>query len=138
MRTYYNCQVSKPVGGVICQRLLIDEWPRCRCRPTDDDPCGVNSECWNRMLQYECHPSSCPAGNRCGNRAFQLRLYPSLVPVKTDHCGWGLKTLVNIPKVCVTDSVIQILVVTDAELIARKCFPEVGLWYFWPTAGNNF
>ena len=97
-RSTKKIKVNKPVGDVICQRMIIDEWLKCRCSPTDEEPCGVNSECWNRMLFYECHPSVCPAGDRCSNRSFQLRLYLDLVPVKTDCRGWGLKTLVNIPK----------------------------------------
>ena len=63
--------------------------PVCECqaeKPCDDD------ECLNRLLFFECHPSSCPTGEKCRNQRFQKRLYPKLSVFKTaNDRGWGLK-----------------------------------------------
>lgn len=37
----------------------LSEIPRCNCRPADEHPCSLDSQCLNRMLQYECHPQVC-------------------------------------------------------------------------------
>ena len=37
----------------------LSEIPRCNCKSTDERPCSLDSQCLNRMLQYECHPQVC-------------------------------------------------------------------------------
>lgn len=77
----------------------VSEIPKCNCKPSDERPCGFESECLNRMLQYECHPQVCPSGERCGNQDFTQRLYPDTKIIKTPGKGWGLITLRDIKKV---------------------------------------
>ncbi|XP_078455292.1 histone-lysine N-methyltransferase NSD2-like isoform X10 [Lampetra planeri] len=96
--TYKHIKANKPVGRVQVYTADVSEIPRCNCKPTDESPCGLDSECLNRMLQYECHPSVCPAGDRCQNQAFTKRAYPPSQIVKTAGRGWGLLTLVSIRK----------------------------------------
>lgn len=92
-------QSNKVVGKVQIQVADLSEIPRCNCKPSDENPCGLESECLNRMLQYECHPQVCPAGERCQNQCFTKRLYPEAEIIKTDRRGWGLRAVQNIKKV---------------------------------------
>ncbi|EMP41722.1 Histone-lysine N-methyltransferase NSD3 [Chelonia mydas] len=91
-------QSNKVIGKVQIQVADLSEIPRCNCKPSDENPCGLESECLNRMLQYECHPQVCPAGERCQNQCFTKRLYPDAEIIKTDRRGWGLRTKRNIKK----------------------------------------
>ncbi|XP_072835020.1 histone-lysine N-methyltransferase NSD3 isoform X3 [Pogona vitticeps] len=95
---YKHIKANKVVGKVQIQVADLSEIPRCNCKPTDENPCGLESECLNRMLQYECHPQVCPAGERCQNQCFTKRLYPEAEIIKTDRRGWGLRTKRNIKK----------------------------------------
>lgn len=92
-------QSNKVIGKVQIQVADLSEIPRCNCKPSDENPCGLESECLNRMLQYECHPQVCPAGERCQNQCFTKRLYPDAEIIKTDRRGWGLRTKRSIKKV---------------------------------------
>ncbi|XP_063787606.1 histone-lysine N-methyltransferase NSD3 isoform X2 [Pseudophryne corroboree] len=87
---YKHIKTNKAVGKVQIQLADVSEIPRCNCRPTDDAPCGLDTECLNRMLLYECHPQACPAGERCQNQSFTKRLYPEAEIFRTDRRGWGL------------------------------------------------
>ncbi|KAM6431905.1 histone-lysine N-methyltransferase NSD3 isoform 2-T3 [Liasis olivaceus] len=95
---YKHIKSNKVVGKVQIQLADLSEIPRCNCKPTDENPCGLESECLNRMLQYECHPQVCPAAERCQNQCFTKRLYPEAEIIKTDRRGWGLQTKRNIKK----------------------------------------
>ncbi|XP_048368442.1 histone-lysine N-methyltransferase NSD3 isoform X3 [Sphaerodactylus townsendi] len=95
---YKHIKSNKVVGKVQIQVADLSEIPRCNCKPTDENPCGLESECLNRMLQYECHPQVCPAGERCQNQCFTKRLYPEAEIIKTDRRGWGLRTIQSIKK----------------------------------------
>nr|XP_060643439.1 histone-lysine N-methyltransferase NSD3 isoform X3 [Anolis sagrei ordinatus] len=95
---YKHIKSNKVVGKVQIQVADLSEIPRCNCKPSDENPCGLESECLNRMLQYECHPQVCPAGERCQNQCFTKRLYPEAEIIKTDRRGWGLRTKRNIKK----------------------------------------
>ncbi|XP_068625443.1 histone-lysine N-methyltransferase, H3 lysine-36 specific-like [Battus philenor] len=94
---YVKLKVNKPCGSLCGKRLDLEEssLTQCECNPDEEDPCGPYSQCLNRMLLTECGPT-CRAGDRCNNRAFEKRLYPKLVPYRTPHRGWGLKTLEDI------------------------------------------
>lgn len=83
-------QVNKPYGKVQIHTADISEIPKCNCKPTDENPCGFDSECLNRMLMFECHPQVCPAGEYCQNQCFTKRQYPETKIIKTDGKGWGL------------------------------------------------
>jgi AWS domain len=85
--------------GVEIPRVAINELPRCQCRPTNDQPCGPDSDCINRYMLYECHPSVCPNGDQCMNQRFQRRQYPPVKLVRTEKRGWGLMACADIQKV---------------------------------------
>ncbi|KAI1238133.1 hypothetical protein IHE44_0012848, partial [Lamprotornis superbus] len=91
-------KVNKPCGKVQIYTADISEIPKCNCKPTDENPCGFDSECLNRMLMYECHPQVCPAGERCQNQCFTKRQYPETKIIKTDGKGWGLVAKRDIKK----------------------------------------
>ncbi|XP_075714945.1 histone-lysine N-methyltransferase NSD3 isoform X5 [Rhinoderma darwinii] len=88
---YKHIKTNKAVGKIQIQVADVAEIPRCNCRPTDEAPCGLDSQCLNRMLLYECHPQVCPAGEYCQNQGFTKRLYPETEIFRTDRRGWGLK-----------------------------------------------
>ncbi|XP_036835841.1 histone-lysine N-methyltransferase NSD3 isoform X3 [Oncorhynchus mykiss] len=89
---YKFIKSNKPVGKVQVHIADLSEIPRCNCKPTDEHPCSLDSQCLNRMLQYECHPQVCPTGDSCENQCFSKRLYSETEVIKTEGCGWGLKT----------------------------------------------
>ncbi|XP_068931997.1 histone-lysine N-methyltransferase NSD3 isoform X1 [Petaurus breviceps papuanus] len=95
---YKHIKANKVIGKVQIQVADLSEIPRCNCKPADENPCGLESECLNRMLQYECHPQVCPAGDRCQNQCFTKRLYPDAEVIKTERRGWGLRTKRSIKK----------------------------------------
>ncbi|XP_026164994.1 histone-lysine N-methyltransferase NSD2 isoform X2 [Mastacembelus armatus] len=95
---YKFIKVNKPFGKVQVYTADISEIPKCNCKLTDERPCGFESECLNRMLQYECHPQVCPSGERCCNQDFTKRLYPETKIIKTPGKGWGLVSLRDIKK----------------------------------------
>ncbi|XP_060712649.1 histone-lysine N-methyltransferase NSD3 isoform X3 [Hemiscyllium ocellatum] len=95
---YRFIKTNKPVGKVQIHVADVSEIPRCNCKPTDENPCGLDSECLNRILMYECHPLVCPAGESCQNQCFSKRLYPETELVRTEARGWGLCTKVDIKK----------------------------------------
>ena len=47
------------MGKVQVHLADLSEIPRCNCKPADEHPCNLDSQCLNRMLQYECHPQVC-------------------------------------------------------------------------------
>ncbi|KAJ8388273.1 hypothetical protein AAFF_G00135340 [Aldrovandia affinis] len=95
---YKYIKINKPCGRVQIYTADISEIPKCNCKPTDEKPCGFESECLNRMLMYECHPQVCPAGERCQNQGFTKRHYPDTKIIKTAGKGWGLLALRDIKK----------------------------------------
>ncbi|XP_063313745.1 histone-lysine N-methyltransferase NSD2 isoform X1 [Pelobates fuscus] len=95
---YKHIKVNKPYGKVQVYTADISEIPKCNCKPSSEKPCGLDSECLNRMLMYECHPHVCPAGERCQNQAFTKRQYPETKIIKTEGKGWGLIATRDIKK----------------------------------------
>ena len=83
-------QVNKYISAL---RNVNDsyEFTHCECLLTSENPCGPGSECINRMLQIECD-KTCRAQDKCQNQRFQRCQQVDCVPLKTAHCGWGLKT----------------------------------------------
>uniref|UniRef100_A0A8C5M523 Histone-lysine N-methyltransferase, H3 lysine-36 specific n=1 Tax=Leptobrachium leishanense TaxID=445787 RepID=A0A8C5M523_9ANUR len=95
---YKHIKVNKPVGKVQILTADLSEIPRCNCKASDENPCGQDSECINRMLLYECHPQVCPAGERCQNQAFSKRQYPEEEIFRTLSRGWGLRCKSDVKK----------------------------------------
>ncbi|EDS35628.1 set domain protein [Culex quinquefasciatus] len=62
----------------------------CECKPSDTDPCGLDSNCINRALLVECNPKTCPAGDSCQNQCFERKQYPALAAKRIPNKGWGL------------------------------------------------
>ncbi|XP_059209725.1 histone-lysine N-methyltransferase NSD2 isoform X2 [Centropristis striata] len=115
----YKCiKVNKPFGKVQVYTADISEIPKCNCKLTDERPCGFESECLNRMLQYECHPQVCPSGERCCNQDFTKRLYPETKIIKAPGKGWGLISLRDIKKGEFVNEYIGELI-DEEECIAR-------------------
>ncbi|XP_029967637.1 histone-lysine N-methyltransferase, H3 lysine-36 and H4 lysine-20 specific isoform X2 [Salarias fasciatus] len=95
---YKHIKVNRPIGKVQIFTADLSEIPRCNCKASDENPCGVDSECINRMLMYECHPQVCAAGDRCQNQAFTKREYTPVEIYRTLSCGWGLRGVSDIKK----------------------------------------
>ncbi|KAK2828704.1 hypothetical protein Q5P01_019738 [Channa striata] len=95
---YKHIKVNRPIGKVQIFTADLSEIPRCNCKATDESPCGIDSECINRMLLYECHPQVCPAGERCLNQAFTKRQYSQVEIFRTLSRGWGLRCVHDIKK----------------------------------------
>ncbi|XP_059201998.1 histone-lysine N-methyltransferase, H3 lysine-36 specific isoform X2 [Centropristis striata] len=95
---YRHIRVNRPIGKVQIITADLSEIPRCNCKASDENPCGVDSECINRMLMYECHPQVCAAGERCQNQAFTKRQYTPVEILRSLSCGWGLVGLSDIKK----------------------------------------
>ncbi|KAG8578940.1 hypothetical protein GDO81_010671 [Engystomops pustulosus] len=95
---YKHIKVNRPVGKVQIFTADLSEIPRCNCKASDENPCGQDSECINRMLLYECHPSVCPAGEHCQNQAFSKRQYPDVEIFRTLSRGWGLRCKTDVKK----------------------------------------
>ncbi|XP_048358625.1 histone-lysine N-methyltransferase NSD2 isoform X2 [Sphaerodactylus townsendi] len=95
---YKHIKVNKAFGKVQIYTADISEIPKCNCKRSDENPCGLDSECLNRMLMYECHPQVCLAGDRCQNQCFTKRQYPETKIIKTDGKGWGLVAKRDIKK----------------------------------------
>lgn len=74
-------------------RIVIDpsELPVCDCSADSENPCGPESNCLNRMLQFECNPQRCPPKENCQNQRFQKKQYVDCEPFRTLHRGWGLR-----------------------------------------------
>ncbi|XP_067618533.1 nuclear receptor binding SET domain protein [Eurosta solidaginis] len=68
----------------------LDKVNKCECNKDDEEPCGPNSDCLNRVLYHECNPKVCPAGERCQNQMFESRLSPRLDVVFLRERGFGL------------------------------------------------
>ncbi|XP_034033776.1 LOW QUALITY PROTEIN: histone-lysine N-methyltransferase, H3 lysine-36 and H4 lysine-20 specific-like [Thalassophryne amazonica] len=95
---YKHIKVNRPIGKVQIFTADLSEIPRCNCKATDESPCGMDSECINRMLLYECHPQVCPAGEHCLNQAFTKRQYSQVEIFRTLSRGWGLRCVHDIKK----------------------------------------
>ncbi|XP_048031723.1 histone-lysine N-methyltransferase, H3 lysine-36 specific isoform X2 [Megalobrama amblycephala] len=95
---YKHIKVNRPIGKVQIITADLSEIPRCNCKKTDENPCGIDSECINRMLLYECHPQVCPAGENCQNQCFTKRQYTEVEIFRTLSRGWGLRGVSDIKK----------------------------------------
>lgn len=118
--------MNKPYGKVQIYTADISEIPKCNCKPTDESPCGSDSECLNRMLMFECHPQVCPAGEFCQNQCFTKRQYPETKIIRTDGKGWGLVAKRDIRKVCAPPPASQNRVHWSLGQMCLSCFRARG------------
>ncbi|XP_016140599.1 histone-lysine N-methyltransferase, H3 lysine-36 and H4 lysine-20 specific-like [Sinocyclocheilus grahami] len=95
---YKHVKVNRPIGKVQIITADLSEIPRCNCKVSDENPCGIDSECINRMLMYECHPQVCPVEERCQNQCFTKRQYTEVEIFRTLSRGWGLRSVSDIKK----------------------------------------
>uniref|UniRef100_A0A672SJP1 Histone-lysine N-methyltransferase, H3 lysine-36 specific n=1 Tax=Sinocyclocheilus grahami TaxID=75366 RepID=A0A672SJP1_SINGR len=95
---YKHIKVNRPIGKVQIITADLSEIPRCNCKAEDENPCGIDSECINRMLMYECHSQVCPAATRCQNQSFTKRQYTEVEIFRTLSRGWGLRSVSDIKK----------------------------------------
>ncbi|XP_053284603.1 histone-lysine N-methyltransferase NSD2 isoform X2 [Pleuronectes platessa] len=95
---YKHIRVNRPIGKVQIITADLSEIPRCNCKASDEHPCGIDSECINRMLMYECHPQVCAAGEQCQNQTFTKRQYTTVEIFRTLSRGWGLRGVADIKK----------------------------------------
>ncbi|KAF5304180.1 hypothetical protein FQR65_LT08074 [Abscondita terminalis] len=95
---YIKVRVNRPVGNARQFDGNVSNTTSCECNPSQENPCGPDSVCINRLLLTECDPNVCPAKEKCNNQRFEKRQYPPLTPYKTQGRGWGLKTLASIDK----------------------------------------
>ncbi|XP_040270696.1 histone-lysine N-methyltransferase NSD3 isoform X3 [Bufo bufo] len=128
---YKHIKANKPVGKVQIQVADVSEIPRCNCRPTDEAPCGLDSQCLNRMLLYECHPQVCPAGEYCQNQSFTKRLYPETEIFRTDKRGWGLRCKRDIRKGEFVNEYVGELIDEEECRLRLKRSHENGVTHFY-------
>uniref|UniRef100_A0A673ZJL8 Histone-lysine N-methyltransferase, H3 lysine-36 specific n=2 Tax=Salmo trutta TaxID=8032 RepID=A0A673ZJL8_SALTR len=95
---YRHIKVNRPIGKVQIITADLSEVPRCNCKASDENPCGMDSECINRMLMYECNPQVCLAGERCLNQSYTKRQYTQVEIFRTLSRGWGLRGVSDIKK----------------------------------------
>ena len=96
---YVKIKTNKPFGN--CPVYTVDpgELQPCDCKPSSEHPCDEDSNCLNRMLMFECHPSVCPSVEKCRNMRFQKRQYPPLECFRTiEGRGWGLRSSESLKK----------------------------------------
>lgn len=98
--SYIHITSNIPLGGKGKNKHGIQEAPPCQCKRPAEGKMGCGEDCLNRMMFYECDPRTCASGDQCGNRRFQKKAFvKELEPFQTNQGrGWGLRTLVDIPK----------------------------------------
>lgn len=73
------------------------EYNECQCRYEDPSPCGIESNCQNALLKFECDPDLCPAQNMCRNKNFHRGAQFAFEVKMTQSNGWGLYAKEDIP-----------------------------------------
>ena len=126
---YIQIKTNKPYGR--CPVFTSD--PRnlqaCNCNPELGVICDEESNCINRIMMEECHPSVCPCKELCCNQRFQKRAYPTLNCFRTmNGKGWGLKSLQEIK---IGTFVIEYVgeLITMEEYV-KRLERRVDNWYF--------
>ncbi|VUZ57572.1 unnamed protein product [Hymenolepis diminuta] len=95
---YVAVKTNVPVGQVRIRARdddSVNGIERCSC--TEANPCGLDSNCLNRICSTNC--VNCKFGPLCRNQFFTQRTYPKQEMFYTDsRRGWGARTLQFIPK----------------------------------------
>ncbi|XP_013103449.1 nuclear receptor binding SET domain protein isoform X2 [Stomoxys calcitrans] len=86
---YVRIKANRPVPPVKLH-VDMDSVSKCDCDPNDENPCGPDTNCLNRVLYHECNPKVCPARDRCQNQLFESRKSPRLDVVYMKERGFGL------------------------------------------------
>lgn len=95
---YQRIKRNHPFGRAQIFTVHESELPECNCKATDENPCGVGSNCLNRLLFCECHPAVCPAKERCQNQCFVKCQYAEVEVFLTLDRGWGVRAKTDIKK----------------------------------------
>lgn len=93
---YVKILNNQAVAPVKFNAVSLEEENVCECKPTDPDPCGYTSNCYNRILMIECNKTSCKAQSHCQNQLFQKHEYPTMEIFYTNGRGWGLRATEDI------------------------------------------
>lgn len=94
---YVKLKTNRPVPPVRLNEETED-LSICECKITDEDPCGPQSNCLNRIVFTECSPKLCPVGDLCQNQHIQKGINANVIERRVNGKGWGLITLENIKK----------------------------------------
>lgn len=86
---YVRIKANRAVAPVKLH-IDIESVGKCDCDPNDENPCGPESSCLNRVLYHECNPKVCPARDRCQNQMFESRKSPRLDVIYMKERGFGL------------------------------------------------
>lgn len=86
---YVRIKANRAVAPVKLH-VDIESVGKCDCDPNDENPCGPESSCLNRVLYHECNPKVCPARERCQNQMFESRKSPRLDVIYMKERGFGL------------------------------------------------
>ncbi|TGZ77810.1 hypothetical protein EX30DRAFT_174826 [Ascodesmis nigricans] len=74
----------------------------CECKEewdgTENQACGEDSDCINRVTRMECMIDGCGCGEQCQNTRFQRRQYADVSVIKADKKGFGLRADSFIPE----------------------------------------
>nr|CRX79216.1 hypothetical protein ls5931a1_00049 [Leucosporidium scottii] len=65
--------------------------------PDNEQACGEDSSCMNRLMQIECVQGDCKCGENCQNQRFQRKQYAKIDIVKTEKKGYGVRTSEDLP-----------------------------------------
>lgn len=91
-KSYQHIRTNRLVYPVKREDLLSEK-TLCDCKTTDEDPCGINSSCINRVTYFLCNKKFCLAGEKCCNKVFGERYQPKLDVRSFPGKGFGLITL---------------------------------------------
>lgn len=87
---------NRPVPPVTLNKDLDLMPAECKCKPTDQSPCGPASGCINFSMDIECD-KNCPAGDLCTNQNFRKRKTIKLKTFQTPDRGIGLMSVEDVP-----------------------------------------
>lgn len=97
-KPYIKLHTNRPIAPVKLKKTNEHSQEKCSCKPNDPDPCGLESDCINMSLHFECSKTNCPAGDRCQNQKLRNREYADLKIIQTNHRGFGAATVKDLPE----------------------------------------
>lgn len=98
---YKKILTNRPIGSVASfveseKEDKNEDVTKCSCDAQSEAPCSSDSDCLNRLMNFECNSSNCRAGDKCCNQRFKRRQYVKAKPFNTGSRGWGLKAMQDI------------------------------------------